>query len=51
MLLVGRNTFLISNLRLEILNGVRELNFKGDGLDSENLNEDLHANSQTKNEV
>jgi len=35
-------TFLILNLRLDSLDGIRRFNLKGDGLASEGLDEDLH---------
>jgi len=44
-LLIGRDTFLILNLGLNVLNRVRGFNFKSDSLTSESLNEDLHASS------
>jgi len=41
-LLVRRNAFLVLDLSLDIINGVRGLNFESDGLAGEGLNEDLH---------
>ncbi|KFO72354.1 hypothetical protein N303_02187, partial [Cuculus canorus] len=41
-LLIWGNAFLILDLGLDILDGVTGLNFKGDGLASEGLHEDLH---------
>ena len=41
-LLVRRDTFLILNLGLDIVNGVGRLNFECDGLTGESLNKDLH---------
>ena len=42
-LLIGRNTFLVLNLLLDLLNGVRAFDLEGDGLASESLDEDLHV--------
>ena len=42
-LLVGRDALLVLNFGLDIVDGVRGLDLKGDGLSSESLNEDLHA--------
>ena len=42
-LLVGRDTLLVLDLGLDIVNSVRGLDLEGDGLSSEGLNEDLHA--------
>ena len=42
-LLVWRDTFLILDLGLDVLNGVGWLDIKGDGLTSEGLNENLHV--------
>ena len=50
-LLVGRDTLLVLNLRLHVVDGVRRLDLKGDGLAREGLNEDLHAAAQTEHEV
>ena len=50
-LLVGRDTLLVLDLRLDIVDGVRRLDLKGDGLAREGLNEDLHAAAQTEHEV
>jgi len=50
-LLVGRNAFLVLNLGLDVVNGVRGFNFKGDGLAGEGLDEDLHATTETEDEV
>ena len=50
-LLIGWDSFLILNLGLDVLNGVRWLNLKGDGLSSECLDEDLHTTSQSQYEM
>ena len=39
------------NLSLDVLNGVRWLNLKGDGLSSESLNEDLHTTTKSEDEM
>ena len=41
-LLIRGNTFLVLNLLLYSLDGVRSLNLKGDGLSGQGLDEDLH---------
>ena len=38
------------NLGLDIFDGIAGLDFKGDGLSSECLDEDLHATTQTKHQ-
>merc|ERR1712115_473276 len=50
-LLVWGNSFLILDLGLDILNGVRWFNLKGDGLASESLDEDLHTSSRSKHKM
>merc|ERR1719436_1037123 len=50
-LLVGWDTFLVLDLGLDILNGVRWLDFEGDGLSGEGLNEDLHATTESEHKV
>jgi hypothetical protein len=42
-LLVRWNAFLILNLGLDVVNGIRRFNLEGDGLAGEGLNEDLHV--------
>ena len=42
-LLIGWDTFLVLNLGLDVLNGVRWLDLKGDGLTSKGLDENLHV--------
>ena len=42
-LLIGRNTLLVLNLLLDILNLVGGLDVERDGLTSEGLDEDLHS--------
>ena len=41
-LLIWRNTFLVLDLSLDILDGVSWLDVQGDGLSGKGLNEDLH---------
>jgi len=50
-LLIGWDSFLILNLGLDVLNGVRWLNLKGDGLSSESLDEDLHTSTKSEDQV
>ena len=50
-LLIGRNTFLVLDLGLDVLDSVRWLNIKGDGLSGEGLDEDLHTTSQSEDEM
>ena len=47
-LLIWRNTLLILNLRLHVVNGVGRLNLQRDGLPGERLDKDLHAATETK---
>jgi hypothetical protein len=42
-LLIRGNTFLVLDLCLHVLDGVRRIHIEGDGLAREGLNEDLHA--------
>ena len=42
-LLVGRDTLLVLDLSLDIIDSVRGLDLESDGLSCEGLNEDLHA--------
>merc|ERR1719249_646505 len=50
-LLVWGNTFLVLDLGLHILNGVRWLNLKSDGLASQGLDKDLHTSSQSEDQM
>jgi len=50
-LLIGRDTFLILNLGLDIFNGVGWFHLQGDGLASEGLDKDLHATSETEHQM
>jgi len=42
-LLVGRDSFLVLDLSLHVLNRIRGLHFQRDGFASEGLDEDLHS--------
>ena len=42
-LLVWRDSFLVLDLGLDVLNRVRRLDIKGDGLSGQGLDEDLHG--------
>merc|ERR1719232_2576101 len=50
-LLIWGNSFLVLDLSLDILNGVRWFNLQGDGLSSQGLDEDLHTSSQSENQM
>ena len=50
-LLVRGNTFLVLNLLLHSLDGVRGLHLEGDSLSSEGLDEDLHTTTETKDQM
>ena len=47
-LLIWRDSLLILDLCLDVLNGVGGLNLKGDGLASESLDKDLHTASRSR---
>ena len=50
-LLVRGNTLLILDLGLHILDGVRGLNIKSDGLASQRLDENLHTTAEAEDQV
>jgi hypothetical protein len=50
-LLIWRNTLLVLNLGLDVLDGVTGFDIKGDGLASQGLHEDLHATTEAEHEV
>src|SRR5210317_374296 len=50
-LLIRGDSLLILNLGLDIVNGVRWLNIKSDGLTGEGLDKDLHTSTKTKDQV
>ena len=47
-LLVRGDSFLVLDLRLDIVNGIRGLDLESNGLASEGLDEDLHTTTQTE---
>ena len=50
-LLVRRNTLLVLNFGLDIVDGVRRLNFQCDGLSRQCLDENLHTTTKTEDKV
>merc|ERR1712180_442109 len=50
-LLVWRDAFLVLDLGLDVLDGVRRLHLESDGLSSQRLDEDLHTSSQPQNKM
>jgi len=50
-LLVWGNPLLVLDLGLDVLDRVRRLHFKGDGLPGQRLHENLHPTAETKNEM
>jgi len=50
-LLIWRDSLLVLDLGLDILDGVRRLHLKGDGLAGQSLDEDLHTTPQSQNQV
>ena len=50
-LLIGRDTFLILDLGLHVIDSVGGLDLKGDGLAGEGLDEDLHTTAESQDEV
>ena len=48
-LLVRRDTLLVLNLLLDIVNGIRRFDLEGNRLAREGLDEDLHTTTETKN--
>jgi hypothetical protein len=47
-LLIWGDTLLVLDLGLHVLNGVRGLDIKSDGLTSKSLNEDLHTTAKSE---
>merc|ERR1711931_414590 len=47
-LLIWRDTFLILDLGLNVLNGITRLHLQSDGLTSQGLDKDLHTSSQSE---
>merc|ERR1712045_323927 len=50
-LLIWGDSLLVLDLGLDVLDRVRGLDLKGDGLSGEGLDEDLHASSQSEHKV
>merc|ERR1711923_280361 len=50
-LLIGRDTFLVLNLSLDVLNGVGSFDLKSDRLAGEGLDENLHASTETQHQM
>merc|ERR1712045_626663 len=50
-LLIWRDTFLVLDLCLDILNGITRLHLQGDGLTSQSLDKDLHTSSQSQDKM
>ena len=50
-LLVWRDTLLVLDLSLDVLDGVTGLDLEGDGLSSQGFDEDLHTSTKTKHQV
>jgi len=50
-LLIWRNSFLVLDLGLYIVNRVRWFNIQGNGLSSQSLDKDLHSSSETEDQV
>merc|ERR1711966_365221 len=50
-LLIRRNTLLVLDLLLDVLDGIGWLDIKSDGLAGEGLDKDLHTTTQAEHEV
>merc|ERR1712108_19809 len=50
-LLIWGNAFLVLDLSLDVLNGVRGLDLEGDGLASQGLDEDLHTSPESEHKM
>ena len=50
-LLIRGDAFLVLDLGLDVLNGVRVLNIEGDSLAGQSLDEDLHASSESEDQM
>merc|ERR1711936_1350764 len=50
-LLVWGDSLLVLDLGLDVLNGVRGFDLKGDGLTGEGLDEDLHASPESEHKM
>jgi hypothetical protein len=51
VLLVGRNTPLVLDLRLDIIDGVRRFDLESDGLAGQRLHENLHTTAKVDDKV
>merc|ERR1719183_2128461 len=50
-LLIRRDSFLVLNLGLHVVNGIASLDVKSDGLAGESLDKDLHATTKAEHQV
>merc|ERR1719352_200022 len=50
-LLIWRNTFLVLDLLLDVVDGVTGLHLQSDGLAGQGLDENLHATTEAKHQV
>ena len=50
-LLIGRDAFLVLNLRLDIIDRVRRFNLEGNRLPSQGLDKDLHTSTKAEDEM
>merc|ERR1711896_122417 len=50
-LLIWGDSLLVLDLGLDVLNGVRGVDLKGDGLTGEGLDEDLHASPESEHKM
>ena len=50
-LLIGGNSFLVLDLSLDVVDGVRSFDIESDGLAGEGLDEDLHTTSKSEDQV
>jgi len=50
-LLIRGDSLLVLDLRLDVVNGIRRLYFKSDGLAGQGLDENLHTTTQTEDKV
>jgi len=50
-LLVGRDSFFVLDLGLDVFDGVAWLDLQSDGLASQRLDEDLHSTTETENQM
>merc|ERR1711974_414320 len=50
-LLIWRNSLLVLDLSLDVLNAIRGLDLESDGLAGKSLDEDLHSSSESENQM